>query len=263
MAYTTDKTGGSQVAIRPADGSGEETILTNRTEGYFYQPVWAPGSDKLAFSDNQHILWYMDLKQKKLNQVDQSPRNEIHDYSWSPDGLWIAYSKTGDNNLSNIYLYSISGNKTNLISSGMNSDSQPVFSPDGKYLYFISARHENPTMSETEFNIATLEMDGVYVTTLQKKESSPFAPRSDEGVPEVKPEKEGEKTQPWKPGAIAPIQIDLDGLMSRAVPLEIPSADISGLAAAPDRIYYLTTPPHMIEGPLPRQAPELSVFDMK
>jgi tricorn protease len=263
VAYTTDKTGESQVAIRPADGSGEETILTNRQEGYFYQPVWAPGNDKLAFSDNQHILWYLDLKQKQLNRVDQSPRNEIHDYSWSPDGLWIAYSKSRDNNLSDIYLYSISGRKANLISSGMNSDSQPVFSPDGKYLYFISARHENPTMSETEFNIATLEMDGVYVTTLQKKEPSPFAPRSDEGVPEVKPEKEGEKTQPWKPGAIAPIQIDLDGLMSRSVPLEIPSADISGLVTVANRIYYLITPPQMIEGTLPRQEPELNVFDLK
>lgn len=35
----------------------------------------------------------------------------------------------------------------------------PRFSPDGKYLYFVSTRHENPTFSESEFNIATLNND--------------------------------------------------------------------------------------------------------
>ena len=40
----------------------------------------------------------------------------------------------------------------------------------------------NPILSQTEFNIATLKMRGIYVVTLTKDEPSLFAPRSDEGI---------------------------------------------------------------------------------
>lgn len=265
IAYSTDHTGESEIAIRPSNGTGKETVLTNRKEGYFYGPVWAPGSNKLAFSDNSHILWYLTIKDKKLVKVDQSLQNEIHDYSWSPDGLWLTYSKQGDNNLNNIYLFSLKEDKTFRVSTGMNNDYDPVFGPDGKYLYFISARHENPTFSETEFNIATLKMDGIYVVTLQKDESNPFAPRSDEGSLENGKDTVKSKLviKEWKAEEIQPIKINLDGLISRAVPLPIPSGDISGLSTAEGRVYYMTSPPSMIEGPLPGESTELHLFDMK
>ena len=262
IAYTTDITGNSEIAIRPSNGSGNEEILTTRDKGYFYGPVWSPGSSKLAFSDNTHTLWYLNIKNKKLIKIDQDPKNEIHDYSWSPDGLWLTYSKVGDNNLNDIYLFSLKDNKAIKVSSGMNSDSDPVFGPEGKYLYFISARHENPTFSETEFNIATLKMDGIYVITLQKNEPSPFAPRSDEGSLK-KNDKVKSKLKDWKPEAISPIHIDLDNMISRAVPLPIPSSDIYGLMAIKDKVYYLTSSPSMIEGPLPGEKSALHVFNLK
>ncbi len=263
IAYTTDRTGESEVAIRPSDGSGKETILTNRKKGYYYEPDWSPNSTKLAFSDNTHTLWYLDIKSKKMVKVDQDPQSEIHDYKWSPDGLWLTYSKVGDNNLRDIYLYNIKDTKPVLVSTGMNDDYNPVFGPEGKYLFFISARHENPTFSQTEFNIATLKMEGIYVTTLQKNEPSPFAPRSDEGSLDNKDSSSSKSSGKWKPGAISPIHIALNGLISRAVPLDIPANDISGLLTAKGMVYYVTSPPQMIGGPLPGEKRDLHVFEMK
>jgi tricorn protease len=264
IAYTTDASGENEVAVRPADGHGSEMILTKTREGYFYTPVWSPNSVKLAFSDNSHTLWYLDIKDRKLFKIDRDMKHEIHHYSWSPDGLWLAYSKIGRNNLSDIYLYSLKDFKTTKISAGMNSDSDPVFGPDGKYLFFISARHENPTFSETEFNIATLKMDGIYVATLQKNTPSPFAPRSDEGSLTPKDSSKSKaEAKNWKPGAIAPMKIDLDGLMNRAVPLHIPAGDISELMTAENYVYYTTSPAQMIEGSLPGQKAALNAFDMK
>ncbi len=75
--------------------------------------------------------------------------------------------------------------------------------------------------------------------------------------------KEDDKAKPWKPGASAPIQIDLAGLMDRAVPLPIPAADIDGLDARGDKIFYEVAPPSMIDGPLPRQKTEIHVYDLK
>ena len=45
------------------------------------------------------------------------------------------------------------------------------------------------------------------------------------------------QTASWKPGASAPVDIDFDGLMARAVPVPIPSADIVQIDARGDKIY--------------------------
>lgn len=261
IAYATDITGEDQIAVRPADGSGKQRILTDFKTGYFYQPLWSPGSGKLAFSDNAHRLWYLDVRTHKLTQVAQDKWQEIHDYAWSPDGRWLAYSITGDNQMRQIYLYNLAGARATRISSPMNSDMNPVFDPAGKYLYFVSMRHENPTFSESEFNVATLKMFGIYVATLRKDEPSLFAPRNDEGTLNHS-NKNGGKPAAWKPGDSKPIRMDLPGLMQRAVPLPIPAANIGGLAATPGHLYYTTLPNQMIAGPLPGVPPELHVYDL-
>ena len=252
VAYLTDSHGSNELAIRPSDGSGSEELVTHFKSGYFFNPRWSPNSDKIAFSDNNHVLWYVDIKDKKPVRIDQDPPTNISDYTWSPDGKWIAYSKTNDSQISQIYFYNLAENKTFKVSNGMNSDREPVFGPKGKYLYFISKRHENPTFSETEFNIATQKMDGIYLATLQKSEPSPFAPQSDEGsLQDTSAKKKEASSGPWKPGAIAPVTIDLDGLMNRVVPLPVEPGDYSNLQVANGRVYYQTSPLQMIEGPLP------------
>ncbi|HET7674925.1 MAG TPA: PDZ domain-containing protein, partial [Gammaproteobacteria bacterium] len=262
VAYVTDVSGESEIDIEPADGLGPARQITRMKNAYLYDPTWAPGSDKLAFSDSNHTLWYVEVSSHKAVKVAHDPRNPMHDFSWAPDGRWLAYSKNAANNMDEIYLYSLADGKSTRISNGWNNDRQPVFSSDGKYLYFVSARHENPTFSETEFNIATLKMDGIYVATLDKDTPSPFPPQSDEAAAEKKSSQEKSSQQPEKPGAIKPIHIDLAGLMDRAVPVPIPSASIYGLAAAPDRIYYVSAPPQTITGPLAGASNALHVYQL-
>lgn len=291
VAYTTDGSGEQQLAIRPAEG-GPEKLLTHFAQGYFYTPLWAPDGRNIAFSDGEHRLWYVSASGGNPQLVAQDRFNEIHDYTWSPDGLWLAYSTTGDNQQSNIWLYSLRTHQATRISDPLSNDFQPAFDRAGKYLYFLSTRHENPTLSQSEFNIATLKMTGVYVATLRSGEPSPFAPQSDEGAvgsghtpsPPGAPGGESaqaagnapggtrqgkhsanggeEHAEEWKPTATAAIRIDLAGLMQRAVPLPIAAANIGSLDVRGEEVYYMTLPPPMIDGPLPGEQPELHAFDM-
>ncbi|NGY06510.1 S41 family peptidase [Solimonas terrae] len=267
LAYTTDVDGEQQIAVRPA-GGGDEKILTHFDRGYFYQPVWSPDGDRLAFSDNEHRLWVMSLAGGAPTSIAQDKLQEIHDYSWSPDGRWLAYSVTADNTVRAIWLYSVATGKATRVSEMRDNDFAPIFDPGGKYLYFVSTRHELPTFSESEFNVATLKSTGVYVATLKADAPSPFAPRSDEAAYKPDDDKKGDKDKQdgddhWKPGASKPIDIDLDGLMQRAVPLPVPPADITGLDVRDDKVFYLTAPSQTIEGPLPGEKPALHVYDMK
>ena len=259
VAYTTDANGEQQIAIRPADG-GAEKILTHFTSGFLYAPMWSPDGKRLAFADANHRLWLLDIGSGKTTEVASDPNSEIHDAAFSPDGRWLAYSLVAANHQRGIWLYAVDGGKATAVSGPMGNDFDPVFSPNGKYLYFVSQRHENPTLSEVEFNAASLQTNGIYVATLTKAEASPFAPRSDEGAVEAKKD---DKSEPWKPGAIKPVEIDLDGLMGRAVPLPIPAANIVGIDARGENIFYQTAAPQMIDGPLPGQQSALRVYDLK
>ncbi len=263
IAYQTDESGENELAMRPSDGSGEQNLVTDFPKGYFYNPQWSPNSDMLAFSDNNHVLWYTTVNGKKPVRIDQDSVNPITAYNWSPDGKWIAYTKTNASGLPQIYFYNLGENKTTKVSNGMFGDTDPVFSPDGKYLFFVSARHENPTFSEIESNIAPEKMDGIYLVTLQKNEKSPFALTSDEGVFDAS-DKKADTATTWKPGNIAPIKIDFNGIMDRIVSLPIPSGDYENIQVSGDKVYYQTSPLITIDGPLKGSGQSsIMVFDLK
>jgi tricorn protease len=261
IAYTTDASGEQQLAVRPAEG-GAERVLTHFDRGYFYAAHWSPAGDHLAFSDNEHRLWIVPATSGQPVQIAQDPYNEIVDQAWSPDGRWLAYSMTAANLQSGIWLYNLETRKAVRVSGPHANDTSPAFDPAGRYLMFISTRHENPTISQVEFNFATLKMNGIYVATLKRDATSPFAPRSDEGVgptdEEKPPEGKDHKKEPAKP-----VQIDVDGLMARAVPLPIPAATIGTLQVRDDKVFYLTTPAQMYAGPLPGEKPALHLYDLK
>jgi tricorn protease len=292
IAYTTDVGGGQQVAVRPAEG-GPERVLTHFKTGYFYGPMFSPDGRTLAFSDGAHRLWLLPATGGEPRMVAQDKVREIHDQAFSPDARWLAFSMAANNRsrTSDLYLYEIASGQLTRVSEGGSSDANPVFSPDGKYLYFTSNRHENTVMSDVEFDFALLKTTGVYAIPLSAGAASPDAPRSDEADsgpdPEVKPKEpdvsagkgdeadrpsEGGKGRRKAPAgeprpspthATSPIRVDLDGMMRRAVALPIDPANLAQMDARGDRIYYLTQPISDLSGPLKGESSALHFYDVK
>ncbi len=290
IAYTTDVTGSQEIAVRPAEG-GLERVLTSFPTGYLYGPIFSPDGKMLSFSDGAHKLWLIGVDGGAPTLVAQDAQNEIHDQSFSPDGRWLAFSMTALGRRRDLYLYEIASRKLTRLGNGENIDANPVWSPDGKYLFFTSSRHENAVGSDIEFDFAILKSTGIYGIPLAKDTPSPVAPRSDEGdsgpdaaadsgdasgsgaaaaavtpssgKPRAGPSRsDRRRAPPQRPGASSPIRIDLDGLMARAVALPIDAANIVQIDARDDRIFYLTEPIATISGSLPGEASELHFYDV-
>ena len=278
IAYTTDAGGSQQVAIRPAEG-GPERLLTAFPSGYFYGPLFSPDGGTLAFSDGEHKLWIVRTAGGPPRQVAQDKLSEIHDQAFSPDGRWLAFSMSAIGRRRDLYLYEIATARATRLGDGSGIDSNPVWSPDGRYLYFASNRHENPVPSDVEFDFAILKSTGLYAIPLARDAVSLMAPRSDEG--DTGPDKnekaakeseakhanggkaKGAKAPPDETGPIAPIRVDVDGMMARAVALPIEPANITQMDARDQRIYYLTQPIGLIDGNLKGETSALHFYDFK
>jgi tricorn protease len=280
IAYLSDKSGEYEIYTRPQMG-GEETRITTDGKIYRYGPTWSPDSKKLTYWDKSNQLWYVSLDDKKPVLVDSSDYGLISDASWSPDSLWLAYSRTHRRGANDVFLYSLATKKITEISAGFYNDNNPVFDDNGKYLYFTSTRYFYPSIGQLDQRYNYYATDGVFVVTLKTDEASPFKPQSDEEktaeenkdkkkddkkAAAAKPadQKSDEQKEENKSEAVKPIQIDLDGIANRVVPVPIEAGILSSLVARKDKFFYIATPQEARQFGTPDQGPKnvLHVYDV-
>jgi tricorn protease len=303
IVYISDRSGEEELYIAPQDGMGKEQQITSGYKGFKYAPVWSPDSKKLAWSDKDCRLWYVDVNDKKQVAIDQGKYGEILNYSWSPDSKWVSWDRNAESGFSVVYLYSLADAKITPVTTAMTNSFSPVFDPDGKYLYFLSDRDFNEVIGNVDFEFSNPKTTRIYLVTLRADEPSPFQPQSDEAqikkeenkdellTPAAKEptgskaegkgkkkadepkeakensknEKDREKDKDKKEEKDKPkeFRIDLDGIGSRIVALPIEPAVINTYLASKGFIFYSTTPIQGLSGPIPGEAAAVHVYDLK
>jgi tricorn protease len=235
IAYISDATGEDEIYIRNQDGSGTPIQMTNKSDTYKYDLLWSPDSKKIMWSDKMLRLQYIDIDTKKVTLIDKSKDWEFSEYGWSPDNKWITFSMPDKSAETKLYLYDIAAEKKYAVTDGWYSCGDPVFSPDGKYLYLTSNRDFNPIYSWTEWNTAYNNMTKVYLITLAKVTKSPFEPVNDE-VNSIPPSKDGDSKTPV-------VTVDIDGIVGRIIPLPVDAGSYWNLTPVEGGIYYCRTIP--------------------
>ncbi len=253
IAYISDASGEDEIYIMPQDGSGRAKQITRNAETYKYSIEWSPDSKKILWADKRLRLRFVSIKSSKITEVDQSEKWEFSRYSWSPDSRWIVYVKSEGGAMDKIYLYSLKEKKSYELTDGWYSASNPVFSSDGKFVFFTSDRDFNPIYSRTEWNHAYQDMSRIYLVTLAKSTDSPFKPRSDEV--EVKKKEKAKKQDAEKPDPNEDskkekdketekkkkkqnIKVDIDGIKDRIAVLPIAVSSYYNLSSVGDNLYY-------------------------
>jgi tricorn protease len=252
IAYISDASGEDEIHIMPQDGRGRQRQVTNNAETYKYQIKWSPDSKKILWADKMLRLRFVSVKSGKITEVDKSDSWEFRNYAWSPDSRWIVYAKSEVEMMSKIYLYSLRDSKSHELTDGWYSPSQPIFSSDGKFVFFISDRDFNPTYSRTEWNHAYQDMSRIYLLTLAKSTDSPFKPKSDEVEIEIEKKKEKkkdvdendpndakEKPEKAKEKKKERIKVDIDGIKDRVVVLPTAVGNYRNLSSVDEDLYYI------------------------
>ncbi|MCX6137278.1 MAG: PDZ domain-containing protein [Ignavibacteriales bacterium] len=236
IAYISDATGDNEVYVMPQDGSAPGKQLTRNSDTYKFQILWSPDSKKLLWADKMQRLQYVDVESQKVTLVAQATAFEFSDYSWSPDSKWIAFARPEEKVMTTIQLYSVEKKEIYPVTDGWYSSGEPVFSADGKYLFFVSDRTFNPTYSQTEWNHAYGDMEKIYFVTLSADTKSPFAPKSDEvAIKEEKKEPEKKKEAEAKPQ----VKVSIESLQQRIGVLPVTASSYRHITAVGDKVFYV------------------------
>ncbi len=249
IAYWSDRSGEYELWLRPADGSGSERKVTSLGKGYRYLPHWSPDSKRIAFVDEAMRIRLYDIDRNRVTEIDQSPVWMAHgqlqgmDFRWSADSRWVTYARPVASGNPAVFLYDTQQNTLRQATSGYFADLQPVFDPDGKYLYFLSNRNFEPVYGDFDNSWTYPNATHVVAVALRPDVASPLAPRNDAEA--AAKTAEGEKT-PGGPKAdtakAAAVEIALDGFEARAVILPPKPGNYTDLQAVKGKVLYRRLP---------------------
>jgi tricorn protease len=258
IAYFSDASGEYTLDIKPQDGKGEPKSFRLSGTGFYAYPVWSPDSKKISYTDNGRNLYIIDIDSNTINKIDSDEvyapgvfRNLFGD--WSSDSKWITYTKVLGTNFSMIYLYSVDQQKSFPVTDGMSNASDPVFDPNGEYIYFFASTDAGPVVNWFDLSNQDMRMtNSIYLATLRKDIISPFIKESDEesakkdkSEPEKPVEKSKKETKTPPPADVKPklLKIDTDGITDRIVNVPVEAGNFSDLGVgATGEILYIVRP---------------------
>jgi len=274
IAYWSDRSGEYELYIQDPEKKSEPVKLTSRGKGFGYQLFWSPDSKKIGFIDETNDISIIDVESRKVTlagnyrwNVGHGSRYSYH-MTWSPDSKWMAFTEGMDNTHNAIFLYNLSEGKSTRVTSGFYDDKEPVFSVDGKYLYFLTNRSMTATYSDMG--------DGTWVypnatqlasIPLTADTPSLLYPKNNQIKEEQGKEEKGKKAKGATEGSEAQaeecekeqpkdlrrmpkngkeekveVKIELEGIESRIDIMPAKAGNIGWLASFEDKLVYLRQP---------------------
>ncbi len=179
----------------PANGVGKPEQWTKDAKVMRREGMVSPDGNLLAHTNRDQELWIYDIKSGQDKRIAQSMNGDFGDLAWSPDSKWLAFSESAPNQFQQLKILNVDTGKIEPITSDHFDSSSPVWSADGKWLYFLSDRSLKTTIPgpwgprepEPHFDRPVK----IYQLALVAGLRSPFAPAD-----ELHPDKKDEEKKP-------------------------------------------------------------------
>jgi len=192
-----DKSGEMELWRYPANGVGEGRQLT-RNATVLRQRFWpSPDGKWIAHVDKDRRLYLLNPLNGEEREIDRGAYGQHDDLSWSPDSRWVVMEKSTRNGFQSLTLMDVAGGQKTVLTSERYHARDAAFSPDGKWLYFLSDRHLQSVIGgpwgqrnpEPFFDHQTK----IYALALNTAARWPFLPKDELQKPEPEKKAEPEK----------------------------------------------------------------------
>jgi tricorn protease len=228
-----DRDGGTEVQRFAASGGTGESVF--ESDAHIWRLHIAPEDAGLIAEDKQARLIWLDLKSGKSKTLEQyrgAGDQPYQDLSFSSDGKYLVYARPNSAaRRSQIVVRALADNSSWVLTSDRYESFAPVFSRDGRWLYFLSNRHFQPSPGSPwgDRNAGTHfdKRSKVYALALAADERFAFAPDTELLM------EEAVLDEPEAPA------LDLSNAKDRLYEVPIAAANYRALAIDHERLYLL------------------------
>ncbi len=236
IAYFSDAGGEYALHIKPQDGKGDARAIQMKGTGFYAYPRWSPDSKKICYVDNGRNLYILDVTTGVSKKIDSDElympgpfRKQFGD--WSSDSKWLVFTKVTGTYFKKVLLYSVDQDKIFPVTDGLSDASEPIFDRSGKYLFFFASTNAGPVVNWFDQSNNDMRVTkSIYLLTLLKETTSPFAKENDEEEiqpdEKIKKDKKDSADSDKKP---VPFKIDLDGIENRIIDIPVKEGNYYGL----------------------------------
>lgn len=228
--WVTDADGDD--AIEVGDGTSSRRLAAGQV-GRVLELAVAPDGGSAAVAAHDGRVLRVDLSRGTVTVL----ATECKDASglvFSPDSTWLAWSAPSEGELRQLRLAEPATGRLMDATPLRFIDTDPVFTLDGAYLAFLSARTFDPVYDTQGFELSFPVAQRPYLLPLRADRSSPLDPELD-----------GRRVTPVEPGTEEPpvtTRVDAEGLAERVVALPVAAGRYSDLAAAKGGLLWLSRP---------------------
>lgn len=211
--------------------------------------------EKIAFVNGRTELYIWDIKQNKAVLIKPAQQYTSVSFDWSPDGRYLAYTCRRKDDAETVSYITIVDTHTLNPTANQNIanqnieymqydlpkqmwDSQAVFSPDGKYLFFLSNRSLRTSYDDVRLALNFTDTFKPYMVILQKDGENPLRPWMYEKLDDKQADEEDEKedsetvsvdSKDKSDDALESVKIDFENIADRIIPLPIGCGDFAAL----------------------------------
>lgn len=226
-----------------ANGAGKPEAITSGATALRLDLSASPDGRFLAHTDKEGHLFLTDLKAPSPSAATRLiDHNQVNGgfeaLTWSPNSQALAFVRpTQSRERGQVQLYTVADGKTATLTSDRYDSAAPAFTPDGRWLYFLSNRHfaaTGPGAPWGDRNMGPFfdRRTRIYALALQTGLRFPFAAR-DELTP-AEPEAKKDAKPPL-PSIVAA------GLAQRLFEVPLPPGNYSALRSDGKRLWFLET----------------------
>lgn len=256
----SDASGEEEIWRFPADGSPGATALTKDGDTQRWGLYLSPDGKQLAHDDKRGRLWLLDLDSGSNRLIDDGGKDGNEGYDdvvWSADSRHLALvrlSDSRDRDRSRLALYTLATGKLAWLTSDKYASGSPAFSPDGRWLWFLSDRQftlaNGSPWGDRNTGPSFERRTRLYALALQAGNRFPFQAKDELAGKDGKTDEAGDakdgKDTKGKDAKNTPRlpAIQTDGLAERLYEVPLPAGDYRALGATDKRLYVLDS-----EGP--------------
>jgi len=262
VVWVTDADGEDALEVAPVAGAPGRRLAGGEL-GQVVELAASPSGNMVATAGDDGAVRVTDVPGGATRELDRSTFDIAEGLCFSPDSRWLVWSAAGplsdEAGLRQIKLADVVDGVVYEATPLRFHDREPVFTPDGRYLAFLSRRTFDPVYDQLRFDLSFPAATRPYLLRLAAATPGPLepqaagrelpwdAPRTDPdaapsagaGVGSDGPSDGGPTPES---GAIAEVVVEPEGLATRLVELPVAAGRLADLCAVAGGLVWRSMP---------------------